>query len=310
LSVVVAGSVVLGATDKPTVFRGGVDLVALNVVVTDGQNKPVSGLSSEDFTVLEDGVPQDVSFFAAQQVPLDLAILLDTSASMMDKMHTAQDAAVGFAMRLHQGDRISIVSIKDGVKIVHPLDENIDEAITAIRETTAGGGTALYNGVYMTLREMMRRRDGNALRRQAIAVLSDGDDTASLVSFDDVMDVAKQAGIAIYTIMLRSGAPLTFSETYGKKGEAESQFAMKALALETGARSFFPTDILELAGVYGAIADDLASQYSIGYTSKNARQDGAYRRVSVRVDQPNTRTRTRAGYVAARSSRAVASSLQ
>src|SRR5689334_16113736 len=109
----VATSTVLGASDTATVFRGGVDLVALNVVVTDGQNKPVSGLSSERFTVLEDGVPQEVTFFAAQQVPLDLAILLDSSASMMDKMQTAQEAAVGFAMRLHQGDRISVVSIKD-----------------------------------------------------------------------------------------------------------------------------------------------------------------------------------------------------
>jgi Ca-activated chloride channel family protein len=307
LSVVAASSAVLGASDTPTVFRGGVDLVALNVVVTDGQNKPVGGLSPEKFTVLEDGIPQDVTFFAAQQVPLDLAILLDSSASMMDKIHTAQDAAVGFAMRLKSGDRLSVVSIKDGVKVLHPLDDQLDEALTAIRQTTAGGGTALYNGLYMTLRDMMKRRETTGLRRQAIAVFSDGDDTASLVTFDDVMDVAKQAGIAIYTIMLKSNVPLTFNETYGKKDASESQFAMKALALETGARSFFPTDILELAGVYGVIADDLASQYSLGYTPKNVRQDGGYRRVSVRVDQPNTRTRARAGYVAPRASRAAAS---
>jgi len=304
----VAGiSPVLGS-DGPTIFRGGVDLVPLNVVVTDGQNKPVSGLGPNNFTILEDGIPQDVTFFAAEQVPLDLAILLDTSASMSDKMRPAQDAAVGFAMRLHAGDRIAVVSIKDGVKIVHPLDGNIDEALTSIRATTAGGGTALYNGLYMTLREMMKRRETaeGEVRRQAIAVLSDGDDTASLVTFDDVMDVAKHAGIAIYTIMLKSPMPLGFSDVYGKKGANESQFAMKALALETGARSFVTTDILELAGVYGVIADDLASQYSIGYSSKNPRQDGAYRRVSVRVDQPNTRTRTRAGYVASRSARSVA----
>src|SRR5690348_9829865 len=76
-SAVVAATAVVNASDTPTVFRGGVDLVALNVVVTDGQNKPVGGLSPEKFTVLEDGIPQDVTFFAAQQVPLDLAILLD-----------------------------------------------------------------------------------------------------------------------------------------------------------------------------------------------------------------------------------------
>jgi len=200
-----AASSAAPASTTPT-FRSGVDLVALTVVVTDPQRHLLTGLGEQDFVVLEDGVQQDLSFFAANRVPLDLSLLLDTSASMSDKMTTMQEAATGFASTLQPGDRISIVDIKDTVKVLHPLDDDLDGARAAIRSTTARGGTALYNGLYMTLREMMtkRRTSGDDVRRQAIAVLTDGDDTASLVSFDDVLDVAKQAGISVYTIALRS----------------------------------------------------------------------------------------------------------
>jgi Ca-activated chloride channel homolog len=291
-----------------TVFRTGVDLVALNVVVTDGRDKHVTGLSAADFAVFEDGVMQDVSFFAAKDVPLDLALLLDTSASMSDKMQTMQEAAVGFAASLRAGDRLTVVDIKDTVKVLHPLAAELGGANTAIRQTVARGGTALYNGLYMTLKDMVKQRRGNGdVRRQAIAVLSDGEDTASLVGFEDVMDVAKQAGIAIYTITLRSPYLVREASHSGSRYFSQSEFAMKSLAQETGARAFFPTAIAELASVYGSIAEELATQYALGYTSKNPKRDGAFRRVIVRlVDQPGARTRTRSGYQSARTERAAA----
>jgi Ca-activated chloride channel family protein len=289
----------LPQSDVPsTVFRTGVDLVALNVVVTDGQQKHVIGLSADNFAVYEDGVQQSVSFFAAKDVPLDLSLLLDTSASMTDKMQTMQEAAIGFAGTLRAGDRVSIVDVKDSVKVLHALDADPADAPAAIRRTSARGGTALYNGLYMTLKEMVKqRRDNGEVRRQAIAVLSDGEDTASLIGFEDVMDVAKQSGIAIYTITLKSSYVVRTASNSGSRYFSQSEFGMKALAQETGARAFFPTAITELAGVYGSIAEELASQYAIGYTSKNPKRDGAFRRVIVRVlDQPGVRTRTRSGY--------------
>ncbi len=291
--------------DTPeTVFRTGVDLVALNVVVTDSQQKFVTGLSADNFAVFEDGVQQDLTFFAAKDVPLDLALLLDTSASMTDKIQTIQEAAIGFAGTLRAGDRVSVVDIKDGVKILHALDADPAAAEGAIRGTVARGGTALYNGLYMTLKEMVKqRRQHGDVRRQAIAVLSDGNDTASLIGFEDVMDVAKQTGIAIYTITLKSSYGMS-SANVGSRYFSESEFAMKALAQETGARAFFPGSIAELAGVYGTIAEELASQYALGYTSKNPKRDGAFRRVVVRVaDHPGARTRTRTGYQSARPER-------
>jgi Ca-activated chloride channel family protein len=288
-----------------TTFRSSVDIVALNVVVTDADQKYVAGLNPSDFKVFEDGIQQDVSFFGASEVPLDLAILIDTSASMTGKMALAQRAAAGFLSTLRPGDRTLIMDIKDATKMLYPLGDDFAAARAAIMSTVPQGGTALYNGAYLTLKELAKQRRANTdVRRQAVVVLSDGDDTASLVSYDDLMELAKQAGIGIYTITLRSKFLVTQASQRGHSYFSQSEFGMKALAQETGARSFFPTDVSELPSIYSAIAEELATQYALGYSSKNPKLDGSYRRVIVRVaDRPGTKTRTRAGYLAARMSR-------
>ena len=293
-------------SSQPTAtFRSNVDIVALNVVVTDGDQKYVSGLRPSDFAVFEDGIQQDVSFFGATNVPLDLAILLDTSASMTGKMQLVQQAAIGFLETLRPADRAIIVDIKDATKIMYPLGGDIEAAKKAILSTAPRGGTALYNGTYLTLKEMSKeRRATTEVRRQALVVLSDGDDTASLVSYDDLMDLAKQSGIAIYTITMRSKFLVAQAASRGHSYFSQSEFGMKALAQETGARSFFPSELSELSGVYASIAEELATQYAIGYSSKNPKLDGQYRRVIVRIaDKPGIRTRTRAGYTAPRAQR-------
>ena len=291
-----------GSDVPQTTFRSGVDLVALSVVVSDGKQNFISGLAAENFAVFEDGIQQEVSFFAAGEVPLDLAILLDTSASMTDKMATAQQAAIGFASTLRPVDRLLVVDIKDATKILSPLSGDLEAGRQAILSTAPRGGTALYNGLYLTLKELAKQRAASTeVRRQAIVVLSDGDDTASLLSFDDVMQVAKASDISIYTIMLRSKWVTRHTAQPAQRYFSQSEFAMKSLAQETGARSFFPADISELTGVYDTIAQELASQYALGYVSKNPKRDGAYRRVIVRIaEREGMQTRTRAGYLGAR----------
>jgi Ca-activated chloride channel family protein len=283
-------------------FRSGIDLVAFNVVVTDSADKFVTGLGQADFAVFEDGVQQDVSFFGSSDVPLDLAILLDTSASMTGKLEIAQKAAIGLVSTLRAADRVSVIDIKDATRILFPMSDDATGARSAILSTLPSGGTALYNGTYLALKEMTKlRRVNDEVRRQAIVVLSDGSDTASLLSYDDVMELAKQSGIAIYTISLRSKYELLRGRG-GRSYFSQSEFAMKSLAQETGARAFFPADISELAGIYASIAEELASQYALGYTSKNLRMDGRYRRLIVQVTlKPGIRTRTRNGYLSARS---------
>jgi Ca-activated chloride channel family protein len=224
---------------------------------------------------------------------------------MTDKLRTVQQAATSFAATLRPGDRAMVVDIKDATRILQPLTPDVSAVDAAITHTIAKGGTALYNGLYLTLKELIKqRRLDDDVRRQAIVVLSDGQDTASLVAFDDVMAQAKEANIAVYTIMLKSAYPPPVSER-DARFDSESDFAMKSIAQETGALSFFPADIGELSGVYAAIAHELANEYALGYVSKNAAQDGRYRRLVVRLeDHPDASLRTRSGYVASRVSTA------
>jgi Ca-activated chloride channel family protein len=296
------GTTGLSGQEHGSPFKGTVDLVALNVVVVDNQKQFVSGLTADNFVIYEDGVRQDVSFFAADELPLDLAMLIDTSASMHDKLATAQQAAVRFLAALRPVDRLLVVDIKETMKILAPLSNDLTAAKSAILATSPAGNTALYNGLYTTLRELTRQRHPDTgMRRQAVVVLSDGDDTSSLVSFEDVMELAKRSGISIYTITLGPTLAVDPSERRKDPSVSKSEYGMKALALETGARSIIATETHDLADVYKSIGNELASQYALGYTSSNPRRDGAYRRVSVRiVDRAGAQPRTRLGYFAPR----------
>ena len=283
-------------------FKGTVDLVALNVVAVDKEQQFVSGLGADNFAVYEDGVQQDVSFFTSGKLPLDLAILLDTSMSMGDKLSTAQRAAVGFVSALGPADRLLVVGINDTATILSPLSSDLHAARGAILGTSANGGTALYNSVYLTLKELTRQRRADAdMRRQALVLLSDGNDTKSLVSVDDVMELAKQSGISIYTITLAAPDEDEPSRGGWHPTASRPEQGMKAFAQETGGRSFSVRQAADLVGVYHAIGRELANQYALGYTSSNQRRDGAYRRIVVRaVDRPGVQLRTRAGYLAPR----------
>jgi VWFA-related protein len=178
-------------TQQQPTFRGSVDLVSLNVTVNDGP-RYVTDLASEDFAVFEDGVKQDVTFFTRANLPIALALLLDTSASMETKLPTAQEAAIGFAKRLRQQDLAEVIDFDSRVVVLQPFTTSEGELEQAIRKTSAGGSTSLYNAVYIALKDLKKvvAKNVDEIRRQAIIVLSDGEDTSSLLPFEEVLDLA------------------------------------------------------------------------------------------------------------------------
>ena len=277
---------------KAQVFRAGVELVSLNVTVLDSQGRYVTDLEQGDFSVFEDGAKQDLTFFNRTNLPIALSLLIDSSASMEQRMEHAQEAAIGFARRIRNQDIAQVVDFDSRVEIKQSFTNSIDELSTAIRTTSAGGSTALHNAVYISLKELakVRAKNPDEIRRQAIVVLSDGEDTSSLVSFEEVLELAKRSETAIYTIGLQP------RETSALRGFREAEFVLRQLAQETGGRAFFANKIEDLKDVYGQIADELSSQYSMGYASKNPRRDGAFRRLVVQVSRPNTTARTKRGY--------------
>jgi Ca-activated chloride channel homolog len=295
-----------GAIATGTTFRSATELVALNVTVTDGRQQYLIGLGKDDFAVFEDGKKQDVTFFATTNVPLDLTIMIDTSASMSDKITFVHEAATNFIRTLRKGDRAEIIGFSDRAQVLAPFTGDIPALEAAIDATTPHGSTALYTSLYIAVEDLSRlARQQNDVRRQAIVVLTDGEDTSSLLSFDDLMDVAKRAGVALYTISVISPFDTKkLDESGTKRFNNESDFALRSLAQETGARSFFPMELKDLNGVYQQIAQELSSQYSIGYMPATY-GDGTFHRLFVRVlHHPDARTRTRSGYYASRPVRA------
>lgn len=309
LAVCALSALVLSATpalarqsaDPPAVFRSGANLVSLNVTVTDAKKQFITGLTQGDFAVYEDGVQQQVRFFEARQIPIDLIVLIDTSSSMRDKMSVVHEAAAGFLKSIRDRDRGAVVAFNDGVDVLQPLTADVPALERAIRSTQAKGSTSLHNALYIALKQFGRTANADGdLRRQAIAVLSDGEDTSSLISFDDVLALAKKSGVSIYTIGLHSKySGVRNSAPPSQRYFSTADFSMKSLAQETGAQSFFPLDVSELKGIYASIAHELASQYSIAYSPANSRPDGRYRRIVVRVmERPELQLRTRSGYTA------------
>ena len=279
------------------VFRSGVSLVAVNVTVTGPDRRFVTGLEVEDFAVYEDGIQQDLQFFESSAVPLDLIVLIDASSSMRHRLEMVHQAALGFINTHRPGDRGAVVAFNDNVSVVQGLTGDRALLESAIRGILANGGTALNNAVYVALRQFGRNaRDTSQIRRQALAVLSDGNDTASLLSFDDVLEVAHKSGVSVYPISLASDFD---PQPSGAGRFSQAHYSMRKLAQETGAQAFFPAKVQELPAIYAAIAQELSYQYSIGYAPRDARPDGRFRRISVRVTtRPELKPRARTGYIA------------
>ena len=281
----------LTAQQQPK-LRSGIELVSLNVSVTDPEGSFVTSLEQADFEVFEDGAKQSITFFSRKQQPIALAVLLDTSNSMEGRMGTAQEAAIGFARRLEPNDVAEVIEFSSRVNILQDFTNDARALEEAIRSTTPDGSTALYNAIYISLKELgkIKARTEDEIRRQAIVVLSDGDDTSSLMPYEEVLELAKRSETAIYTIGLRDqreGTRPTFKE---------AEYVLRQLAQETGGRSFFPGTVHELPKIYEQISQELSTLYSIAYTSKNPLRNGAWRRIVVRVAKPGLIARTRQGY--------------
>ena len=277
-------------------YRGGVNLVTLNVSVTDRSQRYVSHLDKQDFIVLEDGRPQAVSFFAHSGIPLTVAIVLDTSGSMDGALGAAQEAATGFIRRLAAGDRAAVVDFDSRVNVVQPFTVDIGALEHAVRSTVADGQTALYDALYVSLQalEGLAYAEVDTPRRHAIVLLSDGQDTSSKQQLDTVLDLANRSNTAIYAVGLGE------RDEGGRLATFEAESALRRLAIQTGGRAFFPTDMEQLHGIYHEIRRDLASQYTIAYASTNARRDGRWRNITVRLAQRDLDAHTRPGYFAPR----------
>ena len=176
--------------EPPDVFRSAVDAVLLNVTVVNTEHRYVTDVEASEFSVFEDGVRQQLTFFSRAQLPIALSLLIDTSVSMVDQLPVAQEAAIGFVRHLRSQDVAQIVGFNSRVRIIQPFTNQAPALERAIRATEARGATALYNAVYVSLKQLARVNSPSVhnVRRRAIVLLSDGKDTTSLVTYDEVLN--------------------------------------------------------------------------------------------------------------------------
>ncbi|HEY6546404.1 MAG TPA: VWA domain-containing protein, partial [Vicinamibacteria bacterium] len=284
-----------GQVPRTPTFGSEVEIINLNLSVTDGRNRYITDLDQKDFAVFEDGIRQELSLFTHENLPISLSVLIDTSASMQEKLPQARGAATRFIKTLRPQDDAQIVQFNDRSTTLQ--DFTNDQALleAAIKRTDAAGPTALYNSMYVALKDLSKRKASAELRRRALVVLSDGEDTASLVNDEQVMELARKSEIAIYPISLRPSRP----QDRGRMAFSQAEHILTSLARDTGGQVFFPESLSELDNVYDRIAEELRTQYSLGYQSSNARRDGKWRRIVVRTpDRPGVQVRHKLGYYA------------
>jgi VWFA-related protein len=282
-------------TPRPLTFETGIEVINLNVSVTDGQNRYVTDLKPPDFAVFEDGVRQELSLFTHENLPISLALMIDTSASMDEKLKVAQSAASRFVKTLRPQDTAQVLQFNDRATVLQEFTPEHTLLDAAIQRTSASGPTALHNALYVALKDLLKVKRQGELRRLAVVMLTDGEDTASLVSDDQVLELAKKTEINIYSISLRASRP----QDRDRMSFSQAAHLLTALARETGGQVHFPNSLSELDSVYDRIAEELRTQYSIGYISSNKRRDGKWRRIVVRTpDRENVQVRHKLGYYA------------
>ncbi len=274
-------------TQKPFTLEVDVDLVSITAVVHDKAGRFISGLGPKDVTVLEDGVPQDVSLFqeakgGAEKIPLSVALVLDASGSMKPNMGFLQEAASSFVSKLEPEDEALVVQFNNSVKGSAEFTNDEERLDSFIDGLQAWGGTSLYDALQYSL-ERIRDRPG----RKAVLVFSDGDDTTSSLGEGPVVDYARAVEATIYAVGIRGGYT----------GDAPPKGFLKKISDETGGQFFFPDRVGDLIKVFAAISAELHQHYLLAYSPKKP-PDGLFRKIEVRIDRKDAEVRVRKGYFA------------
>jgi len=268
-----------------------VNRVNMLFTVTDKKGKFITDLTRDDLQVVENKRLQTIQEFTAESdLPLRIAILIDTSNSIRERFRFEQQAAVDFitsVIRPRQ-DKAMIVSFDSSAELVSDLIDDPEKLATAVRSLRPGGGTALYDALYFACRDKLQQDQPRHKFRRAIVIVSDGDDNQSRVSRDQALEMAQKADAVIYCI-----------STNISRIEADGDKVLKYLALETGGQSFFPFKAEDLTQSFENIANELRHQYNVFYRPDPLKTDGLYHTVDLKVKgRKDLVVRARKGYYA------------
>ena len=284
-----SGLTALAAGSGQPVFRTGTSRVVLHATVLAGKSDVVTNLPRDAFTVLEDGVAQDIEFFASQEVPVAAGLIIDNSSSMVPRQGMVRAGVTSFAEASRDTDEMFTILFNEHVRFGLPAGVAFTPSPAQLLATLAtrgpAGMTAMHDAVIEGLSHLTRAQN----QKRALVVLSDGDDNASAQSQSNMLYRASQSNAVVYTIWTGN---LTADDGNPK--------LLRRLAERSGGVAFAPRNEQEVVKAFAGIAGNLRRGYTIGYASKNSVNDGTYRKVSVVARVPGRRltVRCRDGYTA------------
>ncbi len=276
-----------------------VNMVVLHATVLDHKGRMVNNLEENNFRVYEDGVLQHLAVFSHADIPVTMGIVIDDSGSMRDKRPSVNAAAYTFVKTSNPFDQVFVVNFNDEYYLDTPgnFAANRQQLKAALDKIDSRGGTALYDAVYASLDHL----ELGSHNKKVLLVITDGEDNASRYTFDDLIQHAEQSSAVIYCIgLLGQERRAGLFKIHGA-GEKRAAKVLKELAHATGGRAYFPKSLDEVDATCAKIAHDIRNQYTLAYYPTNAKRDGTYRRVRIKLVGPGTGhyiVRTRPGYYA------------
>lgn len=270
-----------------TTFKVGTDLVLLNVSVFDQGMKIIKGLSQSAFTVYENNVKQDISVFRQEDVPVSLGLVIDNSASMLNKKDRVVSASLAMVKASNPDDEVFIINFNEEPQLTEDFTNDLGLLENRLRSLKTQGETAMRDAVMLGIQHLRvkAKRD-----KRVLVVITDGEDNSSIATQARVIEAAHQNNTIVYAIGLLGEEKAESAARAGKQLEAMTQ--------ATGGRSWFVSDVNAIAAITPEIAHEIRNQYIVGYTPTDLNKDGKFRTIRVETDVPGATVRTRAGYYA------------
>jgi Ca-activated chloride channel family protein len=269
-------------------FTVGTRLVVLHASVSDRQGKLLSNLDRDAFRVFENGTPQEIKLFRHEDIPVSLGIVIDGSASMLQKLPRVEAAALALVHESNPRDEVFVVNFNDQAFLDVPFTSDIQKMEQGLDRIDARGGTAMRDAIKMALDYS---KVAATKEKRILLVITDGNDNASRSPLDRIVRQARESESVVYAIGLLSQE---------KRADAtQAKQALKELTSATGGLVFYPKDVGEVQQLAVEIARDIRSQYLITYSPRVQELDGSYRQIKLAVTAPgNPVARTRNGYYA------------
>jgi Ca-activated chloride channel homolog len=276
----------------PANLRADASMVLVPAQVTDAAGAPVNTLHKQDFRIFEDGVEQTITDFAVEDAPVSVGFLFDSSASMRNKMHQSSQAAAAFFSTANRSDEFFLVEFNERAKLSVPFTSDADAVYKRVSHVRPIGRTSLLDAIHLALTQMKRARHP----RKAIVIVSDGGDNRSRYTAKQIESAMRESEVQIYSMGIFDPVERRSRTPEEKNGPQ----LLDDLAKDTGGHYFDVDNPDELPAIAERIGEELRSQYLLGYSPANAKRDGSFRRIEVKLapqaQSPDLEVRYRRGY--------------